>query len=305
MIREWRYDPRIEEQAFRDVTNPIVLAAVRAWIESAPRRPFFLFIHLWDVHHDYIPPPPYDALFREGTTARPGDGSREDLISRYDGEIRWTDATLAAIFEALDRRGLKDRSILLVTADHGEAFFEHGHHGHRFTLHDEEVRVPLLVRYPGRLPAGLCIEPPVSLIDIAPTLLDLAGLPPLPAALGRSLVPLLEAAGTSATWKERPAISEFRDHRQMLALRLERWKLIADLTSGTVQVYDLERDPGEHSPLGAADPSVPAAALAAHWERTVRQLDAAAARLPVPQTRDWTGLPEVHRRHLRSLGYLR
>ena len=303
ILRTWNYDKSIEARITFDSTNAIVFEAVRTWLADPPEGPFFLFIHLFDVHYVYNPPKPYDTMFRAGLPEEPTPGSAEDLEARYDGEIRWTDDTLGKIFAELKSRGLMDRSVVAVTSDHGEAFFERGHRGHRQSLHDEEVRIPLIIRYPPRIAAATRVSRLASIIDVAPTLLDLAGLPALPDAHGRSFAPLV--VSTDPTWEDRPVISEFLDSRQVLALRTPGWKLIFDFVRGIPQVYDLTVDPGERSPLPLERTPVPAGEIRAILEQTVRRLKEAAARMPVPEGRDWMSLPEVHRRHLKSLGYLK
>jgi sulfatase-like protein len=107
------------------------------------------------------------------------------------------------------------------------------------------------------------------------------------------------------TWEDRPVVSEFLDGRQVLALRTPGWKLIFDFVRGMPRVYDLTVDPGERTPLPLERTPVPAGEIRAILEQTVRGLKEAAARMPVPEGRDWMSLPEVHRRHLKSLGYLK
>ena len=170
-----------------------------------------MFIHLWDVHHDYLAPQPFDKKFVDPNYKGPVTGREvlrhvhrppewtdadvDHLNGLYDGEIAWTDDTIGRILDQLNSHGLKNSSVIVVTSDHGEAFFEHGFHGHRWSLHDEEVRIPLVVRYPSNIPPGMRVDRPTSIIDIAPTLLDFAGVPPLPHAMGSSLAPLLRDGG--------------------------------------------------------------------------------------------------------------
>lgn len=174
-------------------TWPVVLDRVdrifEDWDASGQSRPLFLFVHLWDVHSDFEPPPPYDTMFDPDYA---GDlDSRhflanprieldmpardlEHLIALYDGEIRYTDDGVAELLSRFRDRGELDRTIVSVTADHGEEFFEHDRKGHRSTLYDEVTQVPWILRYPERIPAGTVVDVPVRLIDVAPTLLSLA-----------------------------------------------------------------------------------------------------------------------------------
>ncbi len=174
-----------------DVTGPRTLEAFRSFLEDDPDGALFLFVHLWDPHYDYIPPAPYDRFFDPDYSgsldvrAYPFNDSvyagmdRRDLehvIALYDGEIRFTDTTLAELLELLDRARPERPRLTVVTADHGEEFFEHGGKGHQQTLFEESIRVPLLLHWPGELPAGLVVSGPVSLVDVAPTVLSLAGI---------------------------------------------------------------------------------------------------------------------------------
>src|SRR6185436_17372373 len=127
-----------------DITNPKLVQEVSAWLRREHEEPFFLFIHMWDVHHDFIPPQPFDELF-DPNYSGPVDGKPpkehhmeaadlQHLIALYDGEIAWTDSSLGKIVAVLESSSLLDSSILAITADHGEEFFEHGLFGHRNTL---------------------------------------------------------------------------------------------------------------------------------------------------------------------------
>jgi arylsulfatase A-like enzyme len=109
------------------------------------------------------------------------------VVARYDGEILFTDQHLGSVVDALERNGLSGDTLLVITSDHGEEFFEHGNKGHGQTLMDETLMVPLIVRFPGRIAPGLRIREQVRQLDIAPTLLSFAGLTgELPAGPRRS-----------------------------------------------------------------------------------------------------------------------
>jgi arylsulfatase A-like enzyme len=186
----------------------------------------------------------------------------------YDREIRFVDDELRRLLEALEAEGRLGRTLLVLTSDHGEEFLEHGWIGHGATLHEEVLRVPLLLLGPG-IPAGLRISQPVGLVDLAPTLLELLGAPPLPAATGRSFASLLrEGSGRrddeapalfSETWFEagfgaegpkpvpQPSYAVRKGSRKLVRLR--------DGESFRYLYYDLAVDPAEQHDLYAADPS--------------------------------------------------
>jgi arylsulfatase A-like enzyme len=299
------------ETAHADVTGPRLLEETERWLGTLDERPFFLFLHLWDVHYDYIPPPGYAERFDPdyaGTLTGVGmfhdpavraDMDPRDLahlVALYDGEIRWTDEVLGRVLDGLDRRGRLADAIVVVTADHGEEFFEHGGKGHRRTLFEEVVRVPLVLRWPGRIDAGRVIESPVRIVDVMPTLLALAGVAPPVAMQGRDLGPLLRGG----TLPEAPALLDLRRPRRHLrGLRSAERKLVSD-ARGRSQLFDLARDPGERRPLRARE------AVAEARRELDRSLEAAqsfrdglAARGAVR-----TPLDREMRERLEALGYL-
>jgi len=152
--------------------------------------PFFIWLHFFDPHDPYDPPPP----FHERYAAAP-----------YDGEIAYMDSVIGTLMEALRRRGLYQDSVIAVAADHGEAFGEHGEERHGMFLYDETVHVPMLLKLPAQKFAGTRIDPRVALVDIAPSLLQAAGIA-VPATMqGQSLFRLLPAAQAS------PNAGETRD----------------------------------------------------------------------------------------------
>ncbi len=112
----------------------------------------------------------------------------------YDGEIAFDDAILASVLDTLGRLGQRDHTLIAVVADHGESLGEHGEQTHSMFVYESDIRVPLVLWRPGRLPAGRVVPAPVRTIDLAPTLLELVGAPPLAGAQGRSLAPLWAGA---------------------------------------------------------------------------------------------------------------
>ncbi len=299
--------------AHADVTGPRTRAAVARWAEEA-RRPFFLFVHLWDVHYDYLPPPEYPRRFDPGYEG-PVDGRdvmgplvRADMPARdrahlralYDAEVRFTDDVLRGICGDLEARGLLANAVLIVTADHGEEFFEHRGKGHQRTLYDEVVRVPLIVAGPGVV-AGRVVEEQVRLIDVMPTIAGLAGSPPREplAVQGRDLGPFLRGEdGGSAD-----ALLELLvDARCLRGLRrAQGTKILYDGATGAGELYDLASDPGE---LRALRPGAPG------WEPALEALRASTAR--AERFRELLGarapgaarVPEDVLRRLRELGYV-
>jgi arylsulfatase A-like enzyme len=213
---------RRSEQA---VTSDGVADAVVATLGDLKQagKPWFVFAHFFDPHCDYVPPPPYDKRFDPDYTGtatgegcmtgswvghpdpdRPGGIIRtvsqrdlEHVVALYEGEVAWTDAHVGAILRKLDDLDLARTTLVVVVSDHGEEFFEHGNIGHRRTLFEESVRVPMLLRLPGVLPAGTARRGPVTLTDVLPTVLDVLGLPAAKDVAGTSFVRLMQD-GTAA-----------------------------------------------------------------------------------------------------------
>jgi arylsulfatase A-like enzyme/Tfp pilus assembly protein PilF len=146
-----------------------------AWLGQQPRAPFFLWVHLYDAHDPYDPPPPFKTRY---------------AAAPYDGEIAYVDFAVGKLFAALQARGLWDGALLVLVADHGEAFGEHGEQSHGLFLYDETVHVPLLIKLPAPESTTRRINSRVGLADIAPTILQEAGLLVPKDVQGESLVGL-------------------------------------------------------------------------------------------------------------------
>lgn len=201
------------------------------WLEAnaSAAAPFFVWLHLYDPHEPYRPPPP----FREAFATKP-----------YDGEIAFDDAVVAFILDKLEQLGLRDRTLIAVTADHGESLGDHGEETHSMFLYEAAIRVPLIVWRPGRLAPRL-IRQPVRTIDIAPTLLELVGAPPLKAPHARSLLPLMKGAGETAAPIAYAETYLPRFYMNWAPLRVVvdgRYKLI---DAPRPELYDLDEDPAE------------------------------------------------------------
>jgi arylsulfatase A-like enzyme len=189
--------------AHGDVTNPAMEEKITAFLRSSPPRPFFLFAYFWDVHYDFIPPAPYDTLFVEpgmepfdirgfdqNAAIAPGMSPHRlsYVVSQYDGEIRSTDEMFGRIFRVLRDEGLWENTAILLTADHGEEFFEHGEKGHKNNLHRESVHVPLLLKRPGGEGGGGADTRLVTLLDVFPTIAEIGGAGASGSGEGRSLL---------------------------------------------------------------------------------------------------------------------
>ncbi len=250
-----------------DVTNDAVFKWLDAHVDGPP---FFLWVHYFDPHYPYNPPPPYDhvlglrydgkidgsldtihQLQQNQLDLTPADHAR--LLELYQGEIAFVDAQLGELLTKLAHYGIADDTVTVVTADHGESFGEHGDWTHGYKVFETETRVPLVLRYPSRLPAGRVVSAPVQLIDLMPTLFDLTGVRATKAVQGTSLVPLLTGG---ADPKERLAFTELADESFVSVLVTQEWKLIRNNANGELQLYHLADDAGEEKNLIDEEPSV-------------------------------------------------
>jgi len=230
------------------------------------RAPFLLFVNYMDAHWPYLPPPPFDTRFPgkdpsftssrqhadlwkiQSLEARISAAQRGHLLSQYDGAIAYLDLHLGKLFARLKEQGLFDNSLIIITSDHGEAFGDRDLIGHAVSVYQDQVHVPLIIKYP-RSRQGQVVDSPVSFVDILPTAMHVAGLPAPPGAQG---VSLLDPASRSVS---RILISESfpsgfllschpRFHRIERAVTSGSFKLITS-TAGKRELYDLVRDPNE------------------------------------------------------------
>ncbi|HLA76543.1 MAG TPA: sulfatase-like hydrolase/transferase [Vicinamibacteria bacterium] len=215
--------------------------------------PFFLWVHLFDPHHPYDPPPEH-RLF-----SPPQVDASELEVTRaaYDGEVHFADQELGKLVEALRAAGRLDDTLLIVAGDHGEGLMDHGHMYHGLQLYEEAVRVPLVVHWPQRLRPRRVREP-ISLVDLAPSLLALTRQAEASGIAGdASLVPPLRGAAGDP---EKPVFLERRHYETgvvlgfaikgpMLGVRKGRFKYIEAPEEGSSELFDLETDPGERRNL--------------------------------------------------------
>lgn len=223
------------------------------------REPFFLYLHYMDPHDPYAPPashqrsfagaydghdfvaagdinPIAEMLFADGPELRITDSDVQHLVDLYDDEIRYFDSQLAELVSVLAADGMLDRTLLIVTSDHGEEFLEHDQVGHCRGVWDTLTRVPLLLRVPG-LDGGVRISSPVQLVDVLPTVLDLANIAAADLDLeGVTLRPLLEG---------RPPLRDyaFADQSRFRAADDGRYQLILDGVSFSTTLFDVVEDP--------------------------------------------------------------
>ena len=234
------------------------------WVQSHHHRgQFFLYIQSHDNHTPYDPERRYSQLYHPDRYSgfvgsslsadeqyaigkgkrRARDRDLDWIRALYYGETTYQDEQFGRLIGKLEQLGILDETLIVVTNDHGEEIAEHGGMGHGWTLYEEQLRAPLIMRAPGLFPAGAKIPDIVEHVDVAPTIVEALGLPPLPRADGLSLLPLITGRGAAP----RPyyAVAELRDEQR--SIRVGRWKLIVDREwdKGWRALHDLERDPGE------------------------------------------------------------
>jgi arylsulfatase A-like enzyme len=253
----------------------VVVDQAQIWFSGLGDRPFFLWIHLMDPHGPYYPAEKALAELGHGsvTASRarylnsfwnrgdlgPGRFRRhlDEVVMLYDAGIRWVDMQVARLIDTLQGFGLWDDVLFVFTADHGEEFLDHGGRFHAPSkLTEELVRVPLLVHLPGIKPRELPVAP-FSLLHLVPTLLEMLSIKAPAEFQGRSYLPFLASGGT---WDE-PAVvecvegctnpyrPETRFGPRLLAIREARFKLVIRFRDGSEELFDLQSDPGERSPL--------------------------------------------------------
>ncbi len=291
----------------------------RVWNRSSP-RPALLYLQYMEPHAPYDPPEPFRARYAPGADdEHRGTKLNDELVSLrwylltkddvqllqslYDAEVAAVDAQLRQLFAELEWRGFLDDAFVVVTADHGEEFWDHGNLTHGITLYNESVRVPLLVLGPG-VAKGRRVEENVSLVDLAPTLIDLLGLPREPRFEGRSLAGLLRGAGAPAAEGTEPEIvlqleatGYGMDTREQVAGIVRGTTKVLLRSNGLTEAYDLAKDPGEHD-SNAGDLPRQAARLVEDLQRRqaalLQSAGAKAERAP---------LDDATREKLRALGY--
>jgi arylsulfatase A-like enzyme len=294
-----------------------VQAAVE-WLEQRSPRPFFLFVHTYEVHHPYSPRPRVLRLFEDGyagplpdeidiASLRRINGDEEPpleiaeadlahIVATYDAEIRSMDKALGGFVAALDAAGLLEDALVIFTSDHGEEFNEHGYVGwHSHTLYDELLRVPLVIKLPRGEHAGERVRALVRSIDLAPTVLDVLAVASPSSFEGMSVLPLLESDGPP-----RIALGQMdkRCDPPISSLRTLDWKLYEDHLFGRLyraRLYDLRSDPGEQRNVLFSHHGVA--------RRLAARLRAAEATWRISEGGGAELSPEVLRR-LRSLGYV-
>jgi choline-sulfatase len=278
-----------------------VLAGARKWLDdrgSTPSSsPFFLFIHLFDLHHPYTEPESFRTRY---------------AASEYDAELAYADSELGEFWQFLRHRGLFSRTLIVLTADHGESLGDHGESTHGYFIYQSTLHVPLIIHWPEqdsrKTPAGAPPSAPepelivkaVGLIDVAPTILQVLGLPRPESFQGRSLLDLLASGASSSQPREIYSESLYAHDKfgwaPLRALRMGDFKYIA---APAPELYNLADDPGEDHNLVSDHPAVARALGARLAELRRRYARAAKSGVPAPPEMTPEALANLH-----ALGYL-
>lgn len=245
-------------------------------------KPFFLFLRHMDPHAPYLPPEPYERAFYHGNESDPNNRSmdpvmafkpfrdffaswmppgisdKDYVIAQYDGAVAYMDAAIRSIFTALEAHGIMDETLVILNGDHGETLYDHecwfDHHG----MYDVTLHVPLILRYPGKVPAGKRVTGFNQHKDLVPTILELAGIQTDIAFDGHSLMAL--ARGEVASYESEFYITECTWMRKH-GWRTPHWKLMIALEPDfhfkpEVELYNLVEDPHEDNNLAEKEPDV-------------------------------------------------
>lgn len=210
-----------------------VTSRALSWLHRNMDKRFFLWIHYYDPHYPYNPPPPYSKEYRENP---------------YDGEIVYVDQNVKAITEELMKNALLDKTLVVIAGDHGESLGEHGEQTHSVFIYESTIKVPLIMRYPGKLPAGIRINAPVSLADVVPTVLDILGIRSQADFNGSSLIDVIHNRSKEDRYIYSESLFSYLTYgwSQIMSIRDSRWKYIR---STDPELYDLSDDPLEKNNL--------------------------------------------------------
>jgi arylsulfatase A-like enzyme len=295
-------------------TASVVVEEVKQFINGAPGdRPYFLFVLSIDPHEPYRPPPPYLTMYdpdaAKGRTgqwdyirdverilAAGGHVSPEPMLALYRGEVTYADAEFGVLLDWLRERDTIDDTLIVFTADHGEAFIEHGERGHGKGIYDEAVHIPMIVRYPVVFPAGMRRSEHVDLMDLSATLAAMAGADVPEYWNGRNLSqPIIDM----------PIFMMSHAHAWYTGVIDKNYKLIRNEIRNSYAMYDIVNDPQEQIPLDLVEYRATFESLLLSMDAFSRASNSLRARLIGQQnTFDREKLPEAIRQQLESLGYV-
>lgn len=230
-----------EEQELIERDAVDITAHGVSFIRQHLDTPFFLWLHYFDPHSFYAPPPPWNSRFADVP---------------YYSEVHFMDYYVGRVVEELRRQGISERTLVVITSDHGEGLGEHDELSHSYYVYDTTMRVPLVFVLPGTIAGGRRVAQPVRTADIAPTVLELVGLPPMLDIQGVSLAPLLRgraAVPDLAVYGESFEPLSIFGSNVLRFLRQGKWKYIHKVNP---ELFDLESDAGELLDLSEVHPEI-------------------------------------------------
>lgn len=277
--------------------------------------PFFLFLRHMDPHAPYLPPAPYERMFYHGNETDPANTSMEPVmtfkpfcdffaswmppgisdkdyvVAQYDGAIAYMDACIQTIFTALEAHGIYDETLVILNGDHGETLYDHecwfDHHG----IYDTTLHVPLIIRYPGKIPSGQRVSGYTQHKDLVPTILELAGIETERQFDGNSVLPLI--SGEEISHESEIYITECTWMRKH-GWRTPEWKLIVALEPDfhfkpEFELYNLIQDPDENTNIAESEPEV-VALLKSRMDAWIAKREAETGLTnPIHNQGDWHG----------------
>jgi len=280
----------------------MAMPRIMKWLHRYKQENFFMYLHFMEPHEPYNPPWRYKQIFSY---------NRKDKVARdmafYDGEIRFCDEYLGLLLEQLKTYGIYDKTLIIITSDHGEAFGEHNDYGHGHTIYQELVHVPLIVKHDEAFAPGKVVSEPVRLIDVMPTILGVAhvsydGLEGC-SLLGDNGDAMIKGSGEDV-FLERIFDIEMRKEKHVLmgVVRDNHWKYLyaKNLENDSLvhqELYDLKSDPKELNNLVAQR-----AHIVGDLKRVLDRHDSYCSRLSLDE--DSSGIDFGTMEQLRSLGYL-
>lgn len=292
--------------------------AVYAWLAVNTRSPFFVWVHYFDPHWPYDPPPPYDTMFNDDAELEAWLSARQvtrsflkwrsrnaaDIHNAYDGEIRYMDDRIGELFDRLGADGIWDDTVVVVAADHGEGLGQHDWAAHG-RIYGEQINAPLMIRVPWDHPAQPGrVDTLTSLVDVFPTVFGLIG-SPLEGLLdgqagGRNVFG--SGAGSPSAFAQRTDKRDKWEPGRKFALTTDHWRYY-HLTEGDDQLFDLEHDAFELSDVIGQHPDV-AGALKQEILNRIKTYSERGRRI-VARRPDQTAKPDADmKRDLQALGYI-
>ena len=222
---------------FRERPAELTNEPVTAWLRANGQDPFFLWVHYFDPHAVYLPPEPYRTRYRHAP---------------YDGEIAYVDSQVGALMTQLDDLGVRDKTLVIFTADHGEGLGEHGEQTHSLLIYDATLHVPLIFSAPSRLPRGKVMHRQTCLVDVVPTVLAVLG-QEVPDELDGMNLCQPSPAGPRPVLIETISTMTLHGWAPLVGVRRDDYKYIL---APTAELYDLRRDPRELENLYAGEPKI-------------------------------------------------